>query len=185
MTYEEDTEALPFTHEMEAGFRQIILDQAPDKLTQLSVAIGEYRKFTHLPTAAAAAFHLGQFADAKRFAEQALALASAYKEDWNVGNAIHLGHTVLGLLALNNGDHLFAIRSLKASGQTPGSPQLSSFGPTMHLAKALLKAGHVEAVLAYLNQCRAFWEMGGAWLDVWERKIREGRVPNFFQHSYV
>lgn len=55
----------------------------------------------------------------------------------------------------------------------------------MQLAKALLRAGRVEPVLAYLSLCRAFWEMGGTWLKLWERKVREGHVPNFFQHSHV
>ena len=185
MSYEEETEEVPFTAEMEAEIRQIALDHAPVNLAQLAKALGDTDAFTHLPSAAAGAFHLEQFADAKQFAERVLALAPAFKESWNYGNAIHCGHTVLGLLALNSQDYATAISELYESGKTPGSPQLNSFGPTMQLAKALLKVGHVEPVLTYLNQCRTFWEMGGTWLDLWERKIREGHVPNFFQHSYA
>ncbi len=55
----------------------------------------------------------------------------------------------------------------------------------MQLAKALLREGQVAPVLAYLERCRMFWEMGGGWLDIWERKIQAGQVPNFFQHSYA
>ncbi len=164
---------------------QFILDRAPSELAQLSEAKGDEEAFTHLPTAAAAAFHLERFAEAKQFAERALALAPAFQDNWNYGNAIHLGHTVLGLIALNNQNSVSAIKELYASGQTLGSPQLNSFGPTMQLAKALLKAGHIEPVVAYLNQCREFWEMGDTWIDIWERKIREGHIPNFFQHNYV
>jgi tetratricopeptide (TPR) repeat protein len=185
MNYEEEVEKEPFTPEMETAMRQVFLDKAPNELAQLSEAKGDAEAFTHLPTAAAAAFHLEKFTEAKQFAERALALAPAFQDNWNYGNAIHLGHTVLGLIALNDQDFVLAIEELHASGQTLGSPQLNSFGPTMQLAKALLKAGHIEPVVAYLNQCRQFWEMGGAWLDIWERKIREGHVPNFFQHSYV
>ncbi len=185
MSYEEEIEDVPFTAEMEAEIRQIALDRAPAKLAQLAEALSDTDAFTHLPSAAAAAFHLEQFADAKPFAERALALAPAFKENWNYGNAIHRGHTVLGLLALNGQDYATAINELYESAKTPGSPQLNSFGPTMQLAKALLKVGHVEPVLTYLNQCRAFWKMGGTWLDLWERKIRQGHVPNFFQHSYA
>ena len=185
MNYEETTEEAPFTPEMEAAFRQIILDRAPAELDQLAAAIDDADVFTHLPSAAAAAFHLGQLADAKAYAKRALTLAPRFEKNWNYGNAVHLGHTVLGLIALMEQDHSSAIRELHESGQTPGSPQLNSFGPTMHLAKELLKLGYVEPVLTYLNQCRAFWEMGGAWLDLWERRIREGHVPNFFQHSHV
>ena len=185
MTYEEKTEEAPFTPEMEAGLRSIVLARAPAELAQLAVAADDDGAFAHLPSAAAAAFHLQQFADAKQFADRALALAPFFETNWNYGNAIHLGHTVLGLLALNAQDYSSAIRELHESGQTPGSPQLNSFGPTMQLAKALLRAGHVEPVLNYLDQCRGFWEMGGTWLDLWERKIREGSVPNFFQHSHA
>ncbi|MEQ1765960.1 MAG: hypothetical protein ABL859_00905 [Methylotenera sp.] len=185
MSYEEETEKKPFTPEMEAAIWQFILNRAPGELAQLSEAKGDAETFTYLPSAAAAAFHLERFTEAKQFAEQALTMAPAFQENWNYGNAIHLGHTVLGLIALNNQDPMSAIRELLASGQTLGSPQLNSFGPTMQLAKALLKAGHIEPVVTYLNQCRNFWEMGGTWLDIWERKIREGHVPNFFQHNYV
>jgi tetratricopeptide (TPR) repeat protein len=185
MNYEESTEETQFTPETEATLRQIVLDRAPAELEQLAVAVGDNEAFVHLPSAAAAAFHLGQFSNAKQFAERALVLAPAFEKNWNYGNAIHLGHTVIGLLALNEQDYTAAINELHASGQTPGSPQLNSFGPTMHLAKELLKLGHVEPALAYLHQCRVFWEMGGTWLDLWERKIRAGLVPNFFQHSHV
>jgi tetratricopeptide (TPR) repeat protein len=185
MSYEEQIEKEPFTPEMEAAMRQIVLDRAPGELAQLAEADGDDEAFTHLPSAAAAAFHLERFAEAKQFAERALALAPAFRDSWNYGNAIHLGHTVLGLLALNNQDPVTAISELHASGQTLGSPQLNSFGPTMQLAKALLKAGHVEPVLIYIEQCRVFWKMGGTWLDLWERNIREGHVPNFLQHSYA
>lgn len=185
MTYEEQTEEAPFSPEEDAAILQIALNHAPVKLEKLAKANGDAEAFVHLPGAAAAAFHLGRFAEAKAFAERGLALAPSFQENWNYGNAIHLGHTVLGLLALDDGDERTAIAELAKSGNTPGSPQLNSFGPTMQLAKALLRAGHVEPVLVYLNQCRAFWEMGGTWLSLWERKVREGLVPNFFQHSHA
>lgn len=185
MTYEEQTENEPFSPEIEAGLLAIVLKRAPAELNQLASTSGDDDAFVHLPTAAAAAFHLSRFSEAKGFADRCLALAPSYRNNWNYGNAVHLGHTVLGLLALQDGDYEAAIHELRASGNTPGSPQLNSFGPTMHLAKSLLKAGHVAPVLEYLQQCRAFWEMGGTWLDLWERRVREGHVPNFFQHSHV
>ncbi len=185
MTYEEQTESEPFSPEMEVRLLQVFLQRAPIELDQLASASGDDEAFVHLPSAAAAAFHLSRFSDAKAFAERCIALAPSYRNNWNYGNAVHLGHAVLGLLALQDGDHEAAIRELQASGSTPGSPQLNSFGPTMHLAKSILKAGHITPVLAYLQQCRAFWSMGGTWLDLWERRVRDGHVPNFFQHSHV
>ena len=183
MNYEEKTEEVPFTPEMEATFRQLVRDRAPGQLAQLAEAVCDDEAFVHLPYAATAALHLERFDEAQRFAERALALAPAFKDTWNYGNAIHLGHTVLGLLAVNAQDLPRAVSELYESGQTPGSPQLNSFGPTMQLAKALLRHGYVEPVLAYLQQCGTFWRMGDTWLVLWARMVREGRIPNFFQHS--
>ncbi|MFH1817639.1 MAG: hypothetical protein ABIK08_18970 [Pseudomonadota bacterium] len=185
MSYEEEIEETPFSAEEDLAIFQIALDRAPVKLEKLAAANSDAEVFVHLPSAAAAAFHLGRFAEAKSYAERCLSLAPSFQENWNYGNAIHIGHTVLGLIALNDGDEVTAIAELAASGNTSGSPQLNTFGPTMQLAKALLRAGHVEPVLGYLRRCRAFWEMGGTWLNLWERKVREGLVPNFFQHSHV
>ena len=185
MNYEEETEKEPFTPEMVAASRQIALDRAPAKLAKLASAQSDDEAFVHLPGAAAAAFHLGQFVEAQLYAERALALAPSYSSNWNYGNAVHLGHTVLGLLALTEGALPKAVMEHLESVSTPGSPQLNSFGPTMQLAKALLLEGQEEPVLEYLNQCRLFWEKGGTWLDLWERKIRAGQVPNFFQHSHA
>lgn len=185
MTYEEQTEETPFSAEDEAAILQVYLKRAPEKLEKLAAAEGDAEAFVHLPSAAAAAFHLGRFSEAREFAKRGLALAPLFHENWNYGNAIHVGHTVLGLIALNDGDEITAIAELVASGETSGSPQLNSFGPTMQLAKALLRGGYAEPVLGYLEQCRAFWEMGGVWLSLWERKVRDGSVPNFFQHSHV
>lgn len=183
--FEASTEEVPFTPEQNATFRQIALDRAPDQLLKLENSNSEQDVFAHIANAAAAAFHLDRFEDARKFADQALAMAPAFKSNWNYGNAIHRGHTVLGLLALRQGNLLEAIEELLKSGETPGSPQLNSFGPTMHLAKAILLKDQPEPVLAYLNQCRKFWKMGDTWLDIWSKIILAGRVPNFFQHSYA
>jgi tetratricopeptide (TPR) repeat protein len=118
-------------------------------------------------------------------AEKALLLAPQFRQNWNYGNAIHLGHTVLGLLALRQGDIDLAIDELRKSGDTPGSPQLNSFGPTMQLAKELVQLGQTASALEYLEQCRRFWKSGATWLDLWEAKIRSGQVPNCFQHCYA
>ena len=116
MSYQEETEEAPFTPEMEAAFRQIVLDRAPAEVEELAAPVDDDDAVTHLPSAAAAAFHLERFTEAKQFAERALALAPAFKKNWNYGNAIHLGHTVLGLLALNAQDQSSAITELYESG---------------------------------------------------------------------
>lgn len=185
MGFEEESEREPWSHEVEAAMLQIVLNVAPRFLAALETAKTETEIFATLPRAATSAFHLGRFADARSNACRALEMAPAFAQTWSYGNAIHYGHTVLGLLALREGEHSMALRELDASGRTPGSPQLDSFGPTMHLAKELLKLGYIAPVIAYFEQCRVFWTRGTKWLGLWESVIRAGRVPNFFQHSHA
>jgi len=69
-----------------------------------------------------------------------LELAEKYKENWNYGNAIHQSNIFLGLVALENKEKEKAKEHLLAAGNTPGSPQLNSFGPNMLLAKKIVGA---------------------------------------------
>lgn len=52
------------------------------------------------------------------------------EEHWNYGNLLHEGHIMLGAVRLFEGDLAAAEAELRAAGQTPGSPQLDSFGQT-------------------------------------------------------
>ena len=72
-----------------------------------------------------------------------------------------------------------AVTFLRASGETPGSPQLNSFGPNMSLARDLLMQGETATVLAYFEQCRVFWKMGGSFLDAWSTQVQAGAIPDF------
>ena len=184
MYFEAKSEEQPLTQEQEASLKQIVVDQAPKDLAEAAAAGNEYELLAALPRAAYAAFHLEKFELAAEYARQCLQLAPKFPTDWNYGNAIHAAHTVLGLLALERGDVSGAIAHLRDSGTTPGSPQLNSFGPSMQLAKALLRHGEFAVVREYLHQCRAFWKMGKTWLNIWEHKVDRGEIPNFFMHSY-
>ena len=184
MSFEAKSEEQPLTPEQDAQLRQIVVDRAPAELAAVDAAATDEDLFYALPNAAYAAFHLEQFDLARNLAQRALDMAPGYPRNWNHGNAIHAGHTVLGLLALRDGDVVAAAEELKKSGETPGSPQLGSFGPSMHLAKELLKLGQFEPVREYFRQCRKFWKMGDTWLDLWNKKIDAGEVPNFFMHRY-
>ena len=125
------------------------------------------------------AFDAGDMIKARAYAEQSLSTAAATRVGWNVGNLIHKGNLVLGRIAVREGRIADALLFLGRSGETPGSPQLNSFGPNMSLARDLLVAGETEVVLAYFESCRAFWKMGGNQLDRWTVEVRAGKVPNF------
>ena len=79
---------------------------------------------------------------------------------------------------------------LRASGRSPGSPQLNSFGPSMRLAAELLERHSREAVLQYLEDCKVFWQIdvrsghdklfaGPERLDEWAEAVRAGMSPDF------
>lgn len=184
MGFEAQSEATPLAPEQEEQLKAVALARAPKDLEAADSAKSDEEFFYALPSAAMAAYLLGKHDRAKTLAERALALAPSFQRNWNYGNALHFAHSVLGLLALDKGDVPLAIDELKKAGATPGSPQLHSFGPTMQLAKQLLRHGESQAVLSYFQQCRAFWKMGDVWLELWEDKVRKGDLPNFFMHVY-
>ena len=172
------------TASMERRMKKALHEFSRKALRELEIASTEDDAFYALPRAAFAAFNTGSPREAEAHATRLLEMAEDFKDDWNYGNALHAGHTVLGLVALERGNKEAACASLAASARTPGSPQLGSFGPTMQLAKALLKVGESIVVLNYLAQCKAFWHSGAAWLSIWEGKVKRGVAPNFFMHSY-
>ena len=93
------------------------------------------------------------------------------------GDLVHQGHTVLGRIALLQGDVEQAKEHLLASGQTPGSPVLGSFGPTMVLALELLERGEFGVVGEYLALCSGFWPKDE--LDAWRTTVAAGHIPDF------
>jgi hypothetical protein len=106
-------------------------------------------------------------------------MAPQYSNNWNYGNAIYYGHFILGRVALRDGNTNEAARQLLAAGDTPGSPQLNSFGPNLTLAKDLLAQGEAQTVLAYLAECKTFWKAGGGKVDEWIEAVRAGATPEF------
>lgn len=128
------------------------------------------------------AFSSGDFVAAKTLAQEYLQLADNNKKDWNYGNAIHHANLIIGRIALKEGNIETAKEYLLKASQTPGSPQLNSFGPNMLLAKELLEIGETAVVLEYFDLCAKFWQpqfqqMFGA--DQWKEQIESGQIPDF------
>lgn len=136
-------------------------------------------KFDQLGKMAKLAFGAGDTTKAEQYAAQLLADAPRFKNSWNYGNALHVGNIVLGRIALERGDIESAGKHLLAAADTPGSPQLDSFGPNMQLAKELLAKGERETVVAYLEACGKFWKLGGATLKNWIATVKGGGTPDF------
>ena len=132
--------------------------------------------------------------EARALAEAVLA-ANTETNDWNYGNVIYDMHSLLGRIALREGDVAAAKRHLVESGKTPGSPQLNSFGPDFVLAGELLQKGERDVVLEHLDKIAVFWanpdrNPSGSSLPLehqkqiekWKQTIRAGQIPD--DHGY-
>lgn len=82
--------------------------------------------------------------------------------DWNHPNLLHNGHLLRGWVRLRRGDIDGAADDLRTAGGSGGSPQLSSFGPDLSLAWALLQRGRDADVLHYLHAVSTFWSPTGS-----------------------
>ena len=141
--------------------------------------IGDVNEDSFLDALPVAAFEAGDMGKAHLYAAKLLEMA-ARPDKSAFGDAIHKGSLILGRIALKSGDIEKAKSFLLASGQTPGSPVLDSFGPNMMLAKELLEKGERQAVLDYFALCAKFWTMDdGAKIKQWTEEVKAGRIPDF------
>lgn len=136
-------------------------------------------RFYLLSDLAKTAFEAEQGEKARAYADELIELAPQYRDNWNYGNAVHHGNLILGRLALRSGDRSEAKGYLIQAAKTPGSPQLKSFGPSMTLAKELLREGEKETVIEYLKLCAQFWESGRGQLTKWIDIIETNGEPDF------
>src|SRR5271166_1032653 len=158
--------------------------QACDQLEKVTSGTRGMELFDRLPDLAKRAFNAGEIEKAKAYSTQLLQMAPEYPKSWNYGNAIFYGNFVLGEISLQQGNVAQASQYLLASGATPGSPTLVSFGPNMTLAKELLEKGQSDVVLQYLALCKNFWKADRGKLDEWSATVRSGGIPDFTSNLY-
>lgn len=139
----------------------------------------EKAEFYKLTDIAFDALASGESGKAKFNAEVLLKKAESFRENWNYGNAFHIGNLVLGQIAFDSGDLDEAKRFLLEAGKTPGSPQLNTFGPNMLLAKELLANQEYEAVLKYFELCAKFWDDRQGSLEQWKNAVLKKEMPDF------
>jgi len=141
---------------------------------QQSSGATDITRFYALTELAKSALDAGFAEKAQSYANEMLAMASQYPRDWNYGNAIYTGNTVLGLVALRSNNVVQAKEYLLASARTSGSPQLNSFGPDLELARELALKGEKDVVLQYIELCRSFWKMGDKQLTSIAAALKNG-----------
>ena len=136
-------------------------------IKELNSAQNTEERFYALTNTALYSYEIGKTEDAMKYANELLKLADSFQSNWNYGNAIHKGNIVLGRIALTSNKVELAKEYLYKAGNTPGSPQLNSFGPNMTLAKELLERSERDVVKKYLIQCGKFWKMDNDRLEFW------------------
>jgi hypothetical protein len=146
-------------------------------LRALEGTSGEER-FYQLDKVAIAAFKAGDLGNARTHADELLTMAQEFPKNWHYGNAIYTANSVLGQIALANDNLADARTFLLAAGDTPGSPQLNSFGPDLTLASALLAKGETKTVLAFFDKVSRFWKSGTDRIEAWKKRIEKGETPS-------
>ena len=100
--------------------------------------------FTRLDNEAYNELKNGNYDSEVSLAKELLKISSEFKDNWNYGNAIHHANTILGLVEVKKGDIDSAENFLSESGNTPGSPQLDSHGPSFCLAMGIKGSDHLK-----------------------------------------
>jgi hypothetical protein len=92
-------------------------------------------------------------------------------------DAIFSGNTVMGNLALSQGDVEAAKQFLLLSGNTPGPERMEGQTPDWSLARALLARGERETVCEFLHELKFL--SADKLIEQWCAAIRDGKTPEF------
>jgi tetratricopeptide (TPR) repeat protein len=122
------------------------------------------------------AFKVGDFDGS-----QALAKVHLQSQDHS---ATQRANTILGRIALREGNLAAADQYLLASAGPTAAKDIAISGPTLILAKELLEHGERDSVLQYLENCLTLWPRGQNALEIWIADIQRGKAPNFGNLQY-
>jgi hypothetical protein len=126
------------------------------------------------------------FARARQYAEDALALARNHQQAATENDVIYRAETVLGVLALKDGDRKRAVEHMRAAGAAPmvdAGRYASRFALRARLAEYLLRAGERASVAEYLEKSaeRDLPERDRLMKDA--AQIRAGVMPLSYQYA--
>ncbi len=96
---------------------------------------------------------------------------------------VHVGHWILGEVALHERNVDKAKAELLASANLPGNQDIGLYSVRMNLAEKLLRLGERDAVMTYLDHCAVFWKSGQVKLMEWSVLIKNGLDPDFGWNS--
>jgi hypothetical protein len=106
--------------------------------------------------------------------------------DEAIASARYIGEIVRGKAALHRDDVEAASVALENAGRaSPAGPAISSYGPDLELADALLKLGRSDEVTAYLMAFLDTSPLGQQQLRSWIGDIAGGGTPTLTSRSYA
>jgi hypothetical protein len=177
-------------------FRQTLSYLAPARAILADVLVGDEEVQYHhdrlLGIMAKAALESGSNLGEVKGAAQEMLANNTNANSWNYGNVIYDGNTLLGRVAVREGDLDAARKYLIAAGKTKGSPQLNSFGPSFTLARELAEKGERDTVIEFLDLVGVFWGNpdqrkeansksvaagNSRQLETWKQQLRDGKIP--------
>jgi hypothetical protein len=126
------------------------------------------------------------FARARQYAEDALALAPNQQQAAQDSDVIYRVETVLGVLALKDGDRKAAVEHMRAAGAAPISDAgryASQFGLRGRLVEYLLRAGERASVVQYLEKSAERYPTERERLLNDAAQIRAGVMPLSYQYA--
>lgn len=126
------------------------------------------------------------FAMAHEYAREALALVRTNDEAARENDVVYRAETVLGVLALKDGDRNGAVDHIHAANAAPVSdppPYASHFGLRSRLAEYLLRAGERASVAEYLEKSAAHIPIERDQLLRDAARVRQGMMPVSYQYS--
>lgn len=185
-------------------------DQSSDAYARAIATLSEEDRLFYLPGAAESAYSRAEyqeytagekggdaagageqspkagFARARQFAHDALALAAKHPQVARDHAVLYRVHTVLGVLALRDGDRKGAVEHMRTAGNAPISEAggfLARFGLRGRLVEYLLRAGERESVAVYLEQSAERYLPERDRLRKDAAQIRAGVMPLSYQHA--
>ncbi len=126
------------------------------------------------------------FARARQYANDALALAGAHEQAVRDNDVVYRSETVLGVLALKDGDRQAAVEHMQAAGAAPVSDPgryASRFGLRSRLAEYLLRAGERASVADYLEKSAERMGIDRDQLLKDAAQVRQGMMPLSYQYA--
>lgn len=126
------------------------------------------------------------FARARQYAEDALTLAQQHQQAAQDSDVIYRAETVLGVLALKDGDRKAAVEHMRSAGAAPVSDAgryASQFGLRARLAEYLLRAGERASVVEYLEKSAERIPRERERLLKDAAQIRAGVMPMSYQYA--